>query len=188
LALTEVHGIFLVSFLSISASFKYAQYKLEREWDPFPEVPDPVEMCFVTIEEWLDVLGTLVGEASKINDLPMWLQFYPKTLFDTINRSGSGVISKRELQLFFTAFLDVGNLGEDKISQITDESFSAMTSNGDVKLDYHIYKLSFLNFRLGKQPNGPGQFIFGMVASKSAHRLFSIDYGALTKHESELKK
>ena len=124
-------------------------YKLGREWDPFPEVPDPVERCFVTIEEWLDVWGTLVGEARKINDL----QFYPKTLFDTINRSGSGVISKRELRLFFTAFLDVGNLGEDKISQVTDESFSAMTSNGDVKLDYHIYKLSFLNFLLGKQPN-----------------------------------
>ena len=132
--------------------------------------------------------GTLVGEASKINDLPMWLQFYPKILFDTINRSGSGVISKRELQLFFTAFLDVGNLGEDKISQVTDESFSAMTANGDVKLDYHIYKLSFLNFLLGKQPNGPGQFIFGMVAPNSGHRLFSVDYSALTKHEPEVKK
>ena len=79
-----------------------------REWDQFPVVPDPVEKCFVTIEEWLDVWGTMVGKARKINDLQMWLQFYPKTLFDTINRSGSGVISKRELQLFFTAFLDVG--------------------------------------------------------------------------------
>ena len=29
---------------------------------------------------------------------------------------------------------------------------------------YHIYKLSFLNFLLGKQPNGPGQFMFGTVA------------------------
>ena len=28
---------------------------------------------------------------------------------------------------------------------------------------YHIYKLSFLNFLLGKQPNGPGQFMFGTV-------------------------
>ena len=35
----------------------------------------------------------------------MWLQFYPKTLFDTINRSGTGVISKTELKLFYTAFL-----------------------------------------------------------------------------------
>ena len=43
----------------------------------------------------------------------MWLQFYPKTLFDLINYSGSGVISKRELDLFFTAFYNFGNLGED---------------------------------------------------------------------------
>ena len=50
------------------------------------------------LQEWLDVWGLLVGEAKKINDLPMWLQYYPKTLFDTINRSGSGVISKNELR------------------------------------------------------------------------------------------
>jgi hypothetical protein len=29
--------------------------------------------------------------------------------------------------------------------------------DGDVRLTYHIYKLSFMNFLLGKQPNGPGQ-------------------------------
>ena len=69
-------------------------------------------------------------------------------------------------RLFYTAFLDVGTLGEEKIAEITDESFGAMTSNGDVKLDFHIYKLSFLNFLLGKQPNGPGQFIFGSIAPK----------------------
>ena len=69
-------------------------------------------------------------------------------------------------RLFYTAFLDVGTLGEGKISDITEESYRAMTSNGDVKLDFHIYKLSFLNFLLGKQPNGPGQFIFGSVVPK----------------------
>ena len=69
-------------------------------------------------------------------------------------------------RLFFTAFLDVGTLGEEKISSITEESYRAMTSNGDVNLDFHIYKLSFLNFLLGKQPNGPGQFIFGSVVPK----------------------
>ena len=41
-------------------------------------------------------------------------------LFDTINRSGSGVISKNELRLFYTAFLDVGKLGEKKIRKISD--------------------------------------------------------------------
>jgi hypothetical protein len=32
---------------------------------------------------------------------------------------------------------------------ITDMAFSAMTSNGDIKLTFHIYKLSFLNFLIG---------------------------------------
>ena len=40
---------------------------------------------------------------------------------------------------------------------------TAMTANGDVELCFHMYKLSFLNFLLGKQPNGPGQFMFGTV-------------------------
>ena len=142
----------------------------------------------MTIGEWLDAWGTLVGEARKIDDLPMWLQYYPKTLFDTINRSGSEVISKNELRLFYTAFLDGGKLGEETINQISEKAFSAMTSNGDVKLDFHIYKLSFLNFLLGKQPNGPGQFIFGTVVPKSGHRLFAVDYSALTKQEPEAEK
>ena len=187
LALKEVHGIFLDSFLTTAASIRCDQSK-SGEWDPFPEASDPVEKSCMTIEEWLDVWGSLVGAARKLNDLPMWLQFYPKTLFDTINRSGSGVITKTELQLFYTAFLDVGKLGEDKIGQVTEESFSAITSNGDVKLDFHIYKLSFLNFLLGKQPNGPGQYIFGMVAPQSGHRLFAVDYSALTKQQAEIEK
>ena len=40
-------------------------------------------------EEKLDLLkvwGETVGKARKMDDLPMWLQYYPKTLFDTINR------------------------------------------------------------------------------------------------------
>jgi hypothetical protein len=32
---------------------------------------------------------------------------------------------------------------------ITDKAFAAMTSNGDVRLTFHIYKLSFLNFLIG---------------------------------------
>ena len=187
LALKEVHTIFLDNFLTMAAG----QTKIRGQWDPFPEPPEPdesKEKHFVTIEEWLDVWGDLVGTARKVDDLPMWLQYYPKTLFDTINRSGSGAISKTELQLFYTAFLDVGKLGEDKINQLADQSFSAMTSNGDIRLDFHIYKLSFLNFLLGRQPNGPGQFIFGLVAPKAGHRLFAVDYSALTVQESPLER
>ena len=40
----------------------------------------------VSIDEWVEVWGETVGRARKMDDLPMWLQYYPKTLFDTINR------------------------------------------------------------------------------------------------------
>ena len=184
LALKEVHGVFLEYFLTTAAILKATQGS-GGDWDPFPQAPQPELRCCVTIEEWLDVWGATVGNARKINDFPMWLQYYPKILFDTINRSGSGKISKNELQLFYTAFLDVGTLGEAKIEHITEKAFAAMTANGDVVLDFHIYKLSFLNFLLGKQPNGPGQFIFGTVTPASGSRLFTVDYSALTKEESE---
>ena len=70
----------------------------------------------VTIEEWLEVWGGVVGRARKMDDLPMWLQFYPKTLFDTINRSGTGVITKQELNLFYTAFLGTNKQQLDSLA------------------------------------------------------------------------
>jgi hypothetical protein len=184
LALKEVHGVLLEYFLSTAAILKASQGQ-GGDWDPFPSAPKPEQKCCVTVEEWLDVWGDTVGRARKINDFPMWLQYYPKTLFDTINRSGTGNISKNELQLFYTAFLDVGTLGEKKIHEITDKAYDAMTSNGDVVLDFHMYKLSFLNFLLGRQPNGPGQFIFGTVSPASGSRLFTVDYSALTVTDGE---
>ena len=53
-----------------------------------------------------------------------------------------------------------------------------MTSTREVELSYHIYKLSFLNFLLGKQPCGPGQFMFGWVVVGDSEDLFPIDYSA----------
>ena len=129
----------------------------------------------------------------------MWLQYYPKTLFDTINRSGTGVITKKELKLFYTAFIDAGKLGDTALNALTEKSYNAMTSNGDTQLSLHMYKLSFLNFLLGKsrnrgeelglnvlfesgrQPNGPGQFMFGTVKSQSDNSAFPIDYRALNR-------
>ena len=90
------------------------------------------------------------------------------------------MISKKELKLFYTAFLDAGRLGERKLGELTDKSYSAMTGNGDVQLSFHMYKLSFLNFLLGRQPNGPGQWIFGEVErSGEEGSSFEIDYKAL---------
>ena len=145
------------------------------------------EKSSVSIEEWVEVWGETVGKARKMDDLPMWLQYYPKTLFDTINRSGSGIVSKKELKLFYTAFLDAGKMEEDALVLLTDKSYSAMTSNGEVELNFHMYKLSFLNFLLGRQPNGPGQWIFGEVERSTEEGLvsFLIDYKALNSTVEE---
>ncbi|XP_023334333.1 uncharacterized protein LOC111705787 isoform X2 [Eurytemora carolleeae] len=183
LALKEVHNIFQECFLYTAAEIERSKTKPEH-WDPFSKPAEIEAKCCVALE-WLDVWGNLVSKARNIHDLPMWLQYYPKILFDTINRSGSGVISKNELRLFYTAFLDVGKLGEKKIRCITDKAYTAMTSNGDVKLTFHIYKLSFLNFLLGRQPNGPGQFIFGSVPSTSGRAIFTVDYSALNTRDEE---
>ena len=43
-----------------------------------------------------------------------------KTLFDTINRSGSGAISKQELKLFYTAFIDCGKLSDAALTSLTE--------------------------------------------------------------------
>ena len=50
--------------------------------------PECEQKSCVTIDEWIDVWGTLVGKAKKLDDFPMWLQYYPKVLFDVINRTG----------------------------------------------------------------------------------------------------
>ena len=101
--------------------------------------------------------------------------------------SGSGVISKKELKLFYTAFLDAGKLDDIAVAELTNKSYEAMTSNGEVQLSFHMYKLSFLNFLLGKQPNGPGQWLFGQVdredTGNGQSERFLIDSTLLTKEE-----
>jgi len=51
--------------------------------------PEVEAKTCVSIDEWIDVWGTLVGKAKKLDDFPMWLQYYPKILFDVINRAGT---------------------------------------------------------------------------------------------------
>jgi len=46
-------------------------------------------------------------------------------IFDFI---GSGIISKNELKFFYTAFMDVGKVGEQRLDEITNNAYKAMTS------------------------------------------------------------
>ena len=52
------------------------------------DVDEPEPRTCVTIDEWIDVWGSIVGNAKKMDDLPMWLQYYPRALFDIVNRTG----------------------------------------------------------------------------------------------------
>ena len=102
--------------------------------------------------------------------------------------SGSGVISKKELKLFYTAFLDAGKLEDTAVAELTEKSYKAMTSNGEVQLSFHMYKLSFLNFLLGKQPNGPGQWLFGQVErEESGQEQFLIDFTFWSREEEMVR-
>ena len=187
LTLNEVHTLFIEYFLVKAVKFVPKDEGFDF-CDPFQDGGDEEEAApkeSVSIDEWIDVWGETVGRARKLSDLPMWLQYYPKTLFDTINRSGSGIITQKELKLFYTAFLDAGKHGDDALTTLADKSYNAMTSNGDVELTFHMYKLSFLNFLLGKQPNGPGQFMFGTVESNAIKDMFPIDYRAFNSSVEE---
>ena len=187
LTLTEVHTLFIEYFLAKAVKFVPRDEGFDF-CDPFPSNEGEEEVAVkdhVSIDEWVDVWGETVGKARKMTDLPMWLQYYPKTLFHTINRSGSGNISQKELTLFYTAFLDAGKLGDAALFTLADKSYRAMTSNGDVKLTFHTFKLSFLNFLLGKQPNGPGQFMFGSVETTVVMDTFPIDYRAFNSSAEE---
>ena len=51
-----------------------------------------------------------------------------KTLQHTIPYAGTGIITKSELKYFYTAFMDVGKLGEEHLDEITNNALKAMTS------------------------------------------------------------
>ena len=139
--LHEVHGLFLEYFFKntkqltqIEEGFDFGQ-RFDSENDDELESKDNL-----TLDEWLDVWGSIVGEAKTLHDLPLWLQYYPKALFDIINRSGSGIIAKTELELFYKAFPDAGKHGDAALKDLTEKSYNRMTANGDEELNFENYK------------------------------------------------
>ena len=83
----QVHSLFLEYFLLTASTFSNSDGF--DFCDPFKlagEEEEEEKKASVSIDEWVEVWGETVGRARKMDDLPMWLQYYPKTLFDTINR------------------------------------------------------------------------------------------------------
>ena len=97
-----MHSLFLEYFLLTASNFSAPD--AFDFCDPFKlagEEGEEEKKASVSIDEWVEVnidivniiifdsfqvWGETVGRARKMDDLPMWLQYYPKTLFDTINR------------------------------------------------------------------------------------------------------
>lgn len=140
---------------------------------------------YVNLEEWLDSWGHLVQKSRCLEDFPLWLQYFPRIFFRIANRNGSGVVSKEELGLFYTSFM---GFDPTVVKDGLDEVYNGMTSNGDTKLTYHVYKLCFANFLLGRAPHGPGQFIFGVCLPHTLTCSFPIDYSALNAAPEDLEK
>jgi len=63
-----------------------------------------------------------------------------------VDVSGTGVISKSELKYFYTAFMDVGKLGEQRLDEITTNAYRAMTS---VSWSWNLNKNNYLQ-KLGR--------------------------------------
>jgi hypothetical protein len=138
----------------------------------------------VNVDEWLDVWGSLLHTSRSLEDLPLWLQYFPKILFQVINKSGSSTISKEELRAFYTMFLGIDFR---VVNETIDVIYNAMTDEGQCKINYGLFKLCFTNFLLGKYPHGPGQYLFGICSPQSVRCSFPIDYSALNTPPSDLE-
>ena len=60
--------------------------------------------------------------------------------------SGTGCITKNELKFFYTAFMDAGKLGDQKLEEFTNNAFEMLTS---------VSTMLIWVFNLAKTP--PGQ-------------------------------
>ncbi|KAB0801521.1 hypothetical protein PPYR_05875 [Photinus pyralis] len=140
---------------------------------------------FITKDGWLHKWAQLLSTSRNLTDFPIWLQYLVKILFQVINRSGSGIISRDELSAFYSSVLGFDAI---RVGEILDVAYQAMTSNGDHPLGYRAYRLCFANYLLGRYPNGSGQFLLGFSPAPIPSVLFPIDYSALNTQPEDLEQ
>uniref|UniRef100_A0A8D8M3V7 Sarcoplasmic calcium-binding proteins II, V, VI, and VII n=3 Tax=Cacopsylla melanoneura TaxID=428564 RepID=A0A8D8M3V7_9HEMI len=138
-----------------------------------------MEKIYIDQDHWLKMWNQLIRGAESLNSFPLWIQYFPRILFQAINKSGSGLVSKEELRQFL--FYIVG-LDSKCVDSEVDTIYNVLTANGDTGLDFHVFQLSFINFLLGRNPNGPGQYLFGPCAGFPD--TFPVDYSALNADQS----
>ncbi|CAH1399006.1 unnamed protein product [Nezara viridula] len=144
--------------------------------------PIDINKLFLSIEDWLWFWGLLLEGIKSYHELPIWLQYFPKVIFNAINKSGTGIITRDELSAFYSSVM---GFSAQRVGEILDKAYRAMTANGDYKLNYSLYRLCFANFLLGRFPNGPGQYVFGCAIKEPA--TFPIDYTAMNAKPEDLE-
>ncbi|KAJ8923796.1 hypothetical protein NQ315_010378 [Exocentrus adspersus] len=142
-------------------------------------------LTYITKDGWLYKWSELINGSKNLEDFPVWLQFFVKVLFQVINRSGTGIITRDELSAFYSSVL---GLDAVKVGEILDLAYQAMTSNGDHMLHFRSYRLCFANYLLGRYPNGPGQYILGCPTNTPSSIMFPVDYSALNAQPEDLEQ
>ncbi|KAL0270367.1 UNVERIFIED_CONTAM: hypothetical protein PYX00_007799 [Menopon gallinae] len=174
--LKEVQRGFIESFLlpeeleNTIHSYEMLEKKLNKEQ--------------LSLDEWLEKWNQILEKSRNYQELPLWLQYFPKLLFHVINRSDTGIITKDELSAFYTSIV---GLTATQIEGFLGNAYKALTSNEEQPLTYATFRLCFANFLLARYPNGPGQYLFGPITGVTT-TCFPIDYKAMCYAPEDLEQ
>ncbi|XP_052754032.1 uncharacterized protein LOC113520243 [Galleria mellonella] len=137
-----------------------------------------------TLEGWLARWALHLSEMKRFSDLPLYLQYLCKILFHVVDRAGSGEITKQALAAFYRSVI---GLTGSRVEEIIDTAYNRMTSNGYLILDYGTFVHCFTNWLMGKNPNGPGQWVLVPPKDSLPQPPFPVDYSALNTEPAKLE-
>ncbi|KPJ03509.1 PREDICTED: uncharacterized protein LOC106116866 [Papilio xuthus] len=137
-----------------------------------------------TLEGWLARWALYLSDMKRFTDLPLYLQYLCKIMFNVIDRTGTGAITKQSLAAFYRSVI---GLPATRIDEIIDTAYDRMTSNGYLILDYGTFVHCFTNWLMGKNPNGPGQWVLVPPKGSLPQPPFPVDYSALNTEPAKLE-
>lgn len=137
-----------------------------------------------TLEGWLARWALQLHDLRRFADLPLFLQYLCKILFHVIDRTGTGAITKSALSAFYRSVI---GLSAARVDEIIDTAYDRMSSNGYLILDYGTFVHCFTNWLMGKNPNGPGQWVLVPPKDSLPQPPFPVDYSALNTEPAKLE-
>nr|XP_026497552.1 uncharacterized protein LOC113401754 [Vanessa tameamea] len=137
-----------------------------------------------TLEGWLARWALHLSEMRRFVDLPLYLQYLCKIFFHVVDRESAGEITKPALAAFYRSVI---GLPANRVEEIIDTAYDRMTSNSYLILDYGTYVHCFTNWLMGKNPNGPGQWVLVPPKDSLPQPPFPVDYSALNTEPAKLE-